>query len=123
MYRDVAAAQQALHEVTGARLGCPVGKRVTTYDGHIIVFAFHPAPGPTSTPLVGPASRLIIHTTMKVDGNPQTAFLVYQVSGRVLAALYAVDNSGKPFPQVTLDAFYGLAGDIALRLQANAPLL
>lgn len=123
LYRDAAAAQQALREVTAARVACPSGKAVHTYDGHAIVFAFHPAPGPSNTPLVDASSRLIIHTTMKVDGSPQTAFLVYQIQGRVLAAMYAVDASGKPFPQTTLDAFYALAGSIALRLKANAPLL
>ncbi len=123
MYRNAAAAQQALQEVTAARLACPAGKPVHTFDGHTIVFAFHPAPGPTRTALVGANARLIIHTTMQVDGKPQTAFLVYQIEGRVLAALYAADSTGKPFPQATLDAFYELAGAIALRLKANAPLL
>ncbi len=123
VYQDAAAAQQALAEVTAARLACPVGKAVHTRDGHTISFAFHPAPGPTSTPLVPAADRLIIHTTMQVDGNPQTALLVYQIDGRVLAAMYAMDASGKPFPQATLDAFFGLAGLIGTRLQQYAPSL
>lgn len=120
VYKDAAAAQQALREVTTARVGCPVGKTVKTYDGHTLVFAFHPAPGPSNTPLVPANQRLVIHTTMKVDGSPETTFIVYQIDGRVLAALYAMDSTGKPFTQTTLDAFYGLAGDIARRLQKYA---
>ncbi len=121
LYKTAAAAQQALREATAARIACPVGKPVKTYDGHTIVFAFHPAPGPSNTPLVPADSRLIIHTTMKVDGQPQTAFLVYQVQGRVLAALYAVDATGKPMAQSALDLLYGFAGDIATRLKSIAP--
>lgn len=118
VYESPAAAKQALQEVIAARLACPVGKVVKTYDGHTLVFAFHPAPGPSSTPLVGADSRLIIHTTMQVDGKPQTAFLVYQVDGPVLAGLYATASTGKPFDQSSLDKLYGLAGDIADRLRA-----
>ena len=123
VYRTAADAQQALREVTAARLGCPVGTVVKTFDGHKISFAFHPAPGPASTPLVPAADRLIVHTTMRVDGAPQTALLVYQIDGRVLAAMYAMDASGKPFPQTSLDAFFSLAGIIATRLQQYAPTL
>jgi len=118
VYESPKAAKQALAEVIDARLQCPTGKKVTTYDGHTLVFAFHPAPGPTDTPLVGADSRLIIHTTMSVDGNPQRAFLVYQIDGPVLAALYATSASAKPFPQASLDSLYGLAGHIADRLRA-----
>ncbi len=121
LYQSDAAAQQALHEVTAARIACPVDKPVKTFDGHTIVFAFHPAPGPSNTPLLPADARLIIHTTMKVDGQPQTAFLVYQVQGRVLAALYAVDTTGKPMAQSALDPLYGLAGDMANRLRTIAP--
>lgn len=123
VYKSEAAAQQALREAVKARVDCPVGEQVKTFDGHTIVFEFHSAPGPSSTPLVGANARLIIHTTMVVDGTPQTAFLVYQIDGRVLAALYALDSSGKPFTQAALDAFYGLAGDMATRLRKYSPSL
>lgn len=116
-YESPKAAQQALAEVIKARLNCAEGKQIKTFDGHTLVFTFHKAPGPTSTPLVGPDSRLIIHTTMLVDGAPQTAFLVYQIAGSVLAAMYASDASGEPVTQKSLDSLYGLAGRIAQRLQ------
>ena len=64
-----------------------------------------------------PDSRRIIHTTMLVDGAPQTGFLVYQIAGSVLAAMYASDASGEPVTQQSLDSLYGLAGRIAQRLQ------
>lgn len=118
IYESAKAAREALAEVAAARRDCPVGREITTHDGHTLVFAFHSAPGPSKTPLVDADSRLVIHTTMKVDGTPQTAFLVYQIQGPALAALYVSDNSGKPLPQTTLDAMYGLAGAIAQRLQA-----
>ena len=117
VYESPKAAMQALAEVIKARLACPEGKKITTFDGHTLVFTFHKAPGPSDTPLVGPDSRLIIHTTMVVDGAPQTAFLVYQIAGPVLAALYVSDASGKPLTQASLDRLYGLAGRIATRLQ------
>lgn len=120
VYESPKAAKQALAEVIDARLKCPTGKQITTYDGHELVFDFHTAPGPSDTPLVGADSRLIIHTTMTVDGSPQRAFLVYQIDGPVLAALYVSSSSGKPFPQASLDSFYELAGHIADRLRANA---
>lgn len=117
VYESSKAAKQALAEVIKARLACPEGKKITTFDGHTLVFTFHKAPGPSDTPLVGADSRLIIHTTMLVDGAPQTAFLVYQIAGPVLAALYVSDASGKPLTQASLDSVYGLAGRIATRLQ------
>lgn len=116
VYDSVKSAKQALAEVIAARLACTEGKKFKTYDGHTIEFAFHKALGPTNTPLVGADSRLIIHTTMIVDGKPQRAFLVYQIDGPVLAALYVSDPGSKPFAQVTLDNLFGLAGRIATRL-------
>lgn len=118
IYQDAAAARQALREVAAVRLSCPTDKAITTGDGHRIRFAFHTAPGPDNAPLVGADSRVVIHSTMQVDGQPRTVLLVYQVEGRVLAAMYAGDASGKPFPQATLDDFFYLAGDIANRLRA-----
>jgi len=117
VYESAKAAQQALAEVIKARLKCPEGTKVSTFDGHTLVFAFHKAPGPSNTPLVNADSRLIIHTTMLVDGAPQTAFLVYQIAGPVLAALYVTDASGVPLTQPSLDRLYELAGRIATRLQ------
>jgi hypothetical protein len=118
VYESAQAAKQALAEVISARLKCTPGTTFKTYDGHKLVFAFHKAPEPPNTPLVGADSRLIVHTTMQVDGNPQTAFLVYQIDGPVLAALYASDATGKPLAQASLDGLYGLAGRIANRLRA-----
>ena len=117
-YKDAAAAQQAIDEVTRAATSCPRGTTVKTSDGHRIVFTFHPAPGPSDTPLVAAGSRLIVHVTMQVDGSPQSAFLVYQVVGNMLAGMYASNATGEPFPQTDLDASYQLAGDIADRLRA-----
>lgn len=117
-YETPDAALQALSEVVAARRACPVGKEITTFDGHTLEFTFHGAPGPSATPLVDAEHRLIVHTTMVVDGAPQSAFLVYQVQGSLLAALYATDASGEPFTQASLDSLYGLAGDIADRLRA-----
>ena len=119
-YESPEAAQQALAEVIKARLNCPVGKQITTFDKHTLKFEFHPAPGPSNTPLVGADSRVIIHTTMVIDGQPQTAFLVYQIAGSVLAAMYASDGTGEPIPQKSLDILYALAGRIAQRLQVYA---
>ena len=118
VYESAKAAKQALAEVIAARLNCKEGTTFTTFDKHTLVFTFHTAPGPTATPLVDADSRLIVHTTMLVDGNPQTAFLVYQIDGPVLAALYASDSTGKPLSQSSLDGLYGLAGSIADRLRA-----
>lgn len=123
VYQSVKAAQQALRELVAARVSCKEDTPFTTPDGHVISLRFHTAPGPADTPLVGANARLIVHVTMQVDGSPETAFLVYQFDGRVLAALYALDSSGKPFPQSALDAFFGLAGDLAQRLQQYAPKL
>lgn len=117
-YESPAAALQALDEVVAARKACPAGEEITTFDGHTLVFAFHGAPGPTATPLVDAGHRVIIHTTMLVDDAPQSAFLVYQVDGAILAALYATDASGEPLGQDALDSLYGLAGEIADRLRA-----
>ncbi len=118
LYSSAAAAKQALHEVTQARLKCPTDHAVSTEDGHSILFTFHGAPGPSSTPLTGPDARLIIHTSMKVDGSPRTSFLAYQIDGKVLAGLYITDAIAQPFDQSSLDSFYALAGDIANRLRA-----
>lgn len=117
VYRDTAAAMQAIEELQRVKLQCPTGKEITTVDGHTLTFTFHPAPGPANTPLVDAAHRMVVHVTMQVDGKPQTALLVYQVDGRVLVALYATDTTGKPFPQATLDSFLTLAGDFANRLR------
>jgi len=117
-YKDAAAARQAITEVAAAATSCPRGKVVDTGDGHKITFTFHPAPGPSDTPLVDANARLIVHVTMDVDGSPQSAFLVYQVVGRMFAGMYASNATGDPFPQTDLDASYALAGDIADRLRA-----
>ena len=118
VYTTPAAAARALREATQARLSCPTDRVVTTADGHKITFTFHAAPGPSNTPLTGPDSRLIIHTSMKVDGEDRTSFLVYQVDGKVLAALYVTDAIATPFDQSMLDSFYSLAGAIANRLRS-----
>lgn len=118
IYTSAAAAAQALREATQARLSCPTDRVVTTADGHNITFTFHTAPGPSDTPLTDPDSRLIIHTSMKVDGKDRTSFLVYQVDANVLAALYVTDAIATPFDQSMLDSFYSLAGEMANRLRA-----
>lgn len=118
VYANAAAAKQALAEAIKVRKSCPVGRMFTTRDGHELSFAFHSAPGPSDTPLVGADARLVIHTTMNVDGEKRRAFLVYQIQGRVLAALYVSEAGGKPFDQTSLDSFYALAGDIADRLRS-----
>ena len=123
VYVNKAAAQQALAEVTAARKNCPTGRSFTARDGHKLAFEFHSAPGPSDTPLVDADSRLVVHTTMVVDGEARRAFLVYQVVGRVLAALYFSDDGSKPYNQTALDSFYALAGDIADRLRAASPAL
>ena len=115
VYRNAAAAQQALEEVRAAARACTEGQEIATYDGHTLVIHFNPAPGPSDTPLTD--ARVILHVTMRVDGKPQTTLLIFQVEGRVLAALYASDSSGTAFPQTTLDSFFALAGDIAGRLR------
>lgn len=118
VYKNGTAARQALNEAIAARKSCPTNKRFTSKDGHELSFAFHSAPGPASTPLVAADSRLIVHTTMNVDGVERRAFLVYQIYGRVLAALYVSEEGAKPFNQTALDSFYALAGDIADRLRS-----
>lgn len=123
VYRDTQAAKQALAEAIAVRKACPTGKVFATKDGHTLSFTFHTAPGPASTPLVGADSRLIVHTTMVVDGVKRRAFLVYQFQGRVMAAMYVSEDGATPFDQTALDSFYGLAGDIADRLRAAAPKL
>lgn len=123
VYRDADAAKQALAEVIAARKACPTGKAFTSKDGHQLSFSFHTAPGPATTPLVDAESRLIVHTTMVVDGEQRRAFLVYQIYGSVLAALYVSEAGATPFDQTSLDSFYALAGDFADRLRAVAPKL
>lgn len=118
VYANAAAAKQALAEAIKVRKSCPVGRVFTTRDGHALSFAFHSAPGPANTPLVDADSRLIIHTTMNVDGEKRRAFLVYQIFGRVLAAVYVSEAGAKPFEQTALDSFYALAGDVADRLRS-----
>ena len=118
VYANAAAAKQALTEAINVRKNCPVGREFTARDGHTLTFTFHSAPGPADTPLVDADSRLIVHTTMMVDGEPRRAMLVYQVLGRVLAALYFSDGGNKPYDQTSLDSFYALAGDVADRLRA-----
>lgn len=118
VYANAAAAKQALAEVIKVRKSCPVGKEITARDGARLTHYFHSAPGPTATPLVDAESRLIVHTTMLVNDEPRRAFLVYQVYGRVLAALYVSEEGKIPFEQTSLDTFYDLAGDIADRLRA-----
>lgn len=122
-YANEDAAKQALKEVIKARKDCPTGKAINTPDGHSITFEFHGAPGPASTPLVEADSRLIVHTTMEVDGVARRAFLVYQILGRVLAALYVSEDGTRPFDQQSLDSFYGLAGDMANRLRTSPDAL
>lgn len=118
VYANAAAAQQALAEVIAVRKSCPVGKEITARDGARLTHFFHSAPGPAETPLVDAESRLIVHTTMLVNDEPRRAFIVYQIYGRVLAALYVSEEGKTPFDQATLDSFYELAGDIADRLRA-----
>jgi len=118
VYANAAAAKQALAEVIAVRKSCPVGKEITARDGARLTHFFHSAPGPAETPLVDAESRLIVHTTMLVNDEPRRAFLVYQISGRVLAALYVSEEGKTPFNQSALDSFYELAGDIANRLRA-----
>ena len=118
VYTNAAAAKQALDETIKARKACPTGRTFTSRDGQKLSFTFHTAPGPTETPLVDADSRLIVHTTMVVDGEKRRNFLVYQVYGRVLVALYVSETGAKPFDQTALDSFYGLAGDFADRLRA-----
>lgn len=116
VYASPAAAQQALREVTAARKACPTNKAVPTDDGHDVSFTFHSAPGPSNTPLVPAAQRLIIHTTMKVDGKDRRAFLVYQITGRVLSAFYASSDGATPYTQDELDLMYGMVGTLTGRL-------
>lgn len=119
VYSNAAAAKQALAEAIKVRKSCPTGREFTSRDGHTMSFAFHSAPGPSDTPLVDADSRLIIHTTMVIDGEQRRAFLVYQIYGRVLAGLYVSEPGAKPFEQTALDSFYALAGDFADRLRAT----
>ena len=123
VYQNKAAAQQALAEAIAARKSCPTNKPFTSKDGHELSFGFHSAPGPVKTPLVDADSRLIVHTTMSVDGVKRRAFLVYQIYGRVLAALYVSEEGSKPFDQAALDSFYALAGDFADRLRSASRTL
>lgn len=123
VYQNAAAAKQALAEAIAVRKACPAGKTFTSKDGHELSFAFHSAPGPARTPLVAADSRLVVHTTMSVDGVKRRAFLVYQIYGRVLAALYVSEDGAKPFDQNSLDSFYSLAGDFADRLRAASNTL
>ena len=118
VYANAVAAKQALAEAIKVRKACPTGTEFTSRDGHKLSFTFHSAPGPSSTPLVDANSRLVIHTTMLVDAEKRRAFIVYQIYGRVLAALYVSEAGGKPFDQTALDSFYMLAGDFADRLRA-----
>lgn len=123
VYKSPAAAKQALAEVIAVRKACPTNTTFTSKDGHTLSFAFHSAPGPASTPLVDADSRLIVHTTMVVDGVKRRAFLVYQIYGRVLAALYVSEPGAQPFNQTSLDSFFALAGDIADRLRSASSVL
>ena len=117
------AVREALAEAIAARKSCPTNKPFTSKDGHELSFGFHSAPGPVKTPLVDADSRLIVHTTMSVDGVKRRAFLVYQIYGRVLAALYVSEEGSKPFDQAALDSFYALAGDFADRLRSASRTL
>lgn len=121
LYTSPAAAQQAIDEMVAAKKACPDGTVYKDELGNDVTIKFYPAPGPSTTLLVGADQRVIlnaIETPADEASAPQRIFMAIQVRGSLLVAFYLVEGSTETYSQSNLDVLYGFVSAITERINA-----
>lgn len=116
LYMTPDAAAQAMSELVQARKRCP--ETPVDIDGKQTTITFHPAPGPSDTPLMKGDDLAVVHLTEKSSEGAVTVLAIYQRRGRALVGFYVNESGDKPLSQEVLDGAFGFAGELADRLRA-----